>query len=243
MIAGRSWYLHGLSGSFQFREVLDGLVRRWRRHPRQGVQRKLNSVHLGSSYGGYAVCTDRLDASSIVYSAGIGEDISFDLALIERVGCTVYGFDPTPRSIAWVHAQQLPAGFVLRPFGLADYDGVASFLPPDNAAHVSHTLMARDDDRRERVDLPVRRLTTLMRELGHERIDVLKMDIEGAEYAVIDDLVANNIRPRQLLLEFHHQLPGIALGRSEAALDSLNHVGYRVFDMQPTGRELSLILG
>ena len=197
---------------------------------------------MGSSYGGYAVCTDGLDPSSIVYSVGIGEDISFDLALIERIGCTVFGFDPTPKSIAWVRSQQLPKSFVMHPWGLADYDGVASFLPPANSAHVSHTLLERSSDDRARIELPVRRLITLMRELGHERIDVLKMDIEGAEYAVIDDLCASDVRPRQLLLEFHHQLPGIELAKSEAALDRLNAAGYRIFDMQPTGRELSLIL-
>lgn len=218
------------------------LGRRLRGHPRHGVQRVLPKVHLGSAYGGYALCTEGLDSSSIVYSVGLGEDISFDLALIERVGCMVYGFDPTPRSIAWVRAQTLPASFVLLPFGLADYDGVASFTPPANPAHVSHSLVARAEDGRDRIDLPVRRLATLMQELGHRHIDVLKMDIEGAEYAVIDDLCASDIRPRQLLLEFHHQLPGISLARSEAALDRLNDAGYRIFDLQPTGRELSLVL-
>ena len=224
------------------RDGLLGLVRRMRGRPRHGVQRALAASHLGSDYGGYALSLEALQPSSIVYSVGIGEDVSFDLALIERVGCTVHGFDPTPRSLAWVQAQALPETFVMHPWGLADHDGVARFLPPKNSAHVSHTLLDRADDARERIELPVRRLATVMRELGHGRIDVLKMDIEGAEYSVIDDLLAGQIRPRQLLLELHHQLPGIELARSERALDQLNSAGYRIFDIQPTGRELSLIL-
>jgi len=231
--------MSGLGG--KARDAIFGLTRRLRGHPRHGVQRELPGVHLGSSYGGYKIYLDRLDAGAIVYSVGIGEDISFDLALIERIGCVVHGFDPTPRSIAWVAAQQLPASFVMHPWGLADYDGVASFLPPLNSEHVSHTLLQRAGDSRPRIELPVRRIATIMQELGHTRLDVLKIDIEGAEYAVIDDLVASGIRPGQILLEFHHQLPGIELARSEGALDRLNAAGYRIFDIQATGRELSLI--
>jgi FkbM family methyltransferase len=231
-----------MPGLEKARTAILGMTRRLRGRPRHGVQQTLPSAHLGSSYGGYKVYLDELDAGSVVYSLGIGEDISFDLGLMERVGCTVHGFDPTPRSIAWVAAQQLPASFVMHPWGVAEYDGVASFLPPVNSAHVSHTLLQREGDPRRRIELPVRRLATIMQELGHARLDVLKMDIEGAEYAVIADFVANGIRPRQLLLEFHHQLPGIALARSEAALERLNAAGYRIFDVQATGREFSLIL-
>ena len=34
---------------------------------------------------------------------GCGEDISFDLGLIEMFDCDVYGFDPTPKSIDFVN--------------------------------------------------------------------------------------------------------------------------------------------
>jgi hypothetical protein len=66
------------------------------------VQARVPCHGLGTEYGRHTVCTDRLGPDSIVYSFGLGEDISFDLELIERTGATVYGFDPTPRSIAWV---------------------------------------------------------------------------------------------------------------------------------------------
>ncbi len=42
-----------------------------------------------------------------------------------------------------------------------------------------------------------------MRREGIENIRVLKMDIEGAEFAVIDRLVNSALRPRILLVEFH----------------------------------------
>ncbi|HKP59158.1 MAG TPA: FkbM family methyltransferase [Polyangiales bacterium] len=222
------------------RDSLLGLGRRLRGEPRHAPPVELPKQRLGTPYGGYAVATELLDAGSVVYSFGIGEDVSFDLALIERFGCQVHAFDPTPRSLAWVRSQQLPPQFSVHPFGLADYDGIASFAPPKNPAHVSFNQLAAGRDT-SRVELPVRMLSTVMRELGHERLDVLKLDIEGGEYGVLDALGAGSIRPRQILVEFHHQLRGISVSKTERSLELLAGLGYRIFDRQSGGHEFSLL--
>ncbi|HEX7718479.1 MAG TPA: hypothetical protein VF389_01635, partial [Woeseiaceae bacterium] len=46
--------------------------------------------------GGWWFHPDTLHIDSIVYSFGIGEDVEFDLFLIERFGLVVHAFDPTP---------------------------------------------------------------------------------------------------------------------------------------------------
>lgn len=222
--------------------AFSGLGRRLRGKPRQGVELAAASVRLGTEYGGYAVVLERLGPQSVVYSLGLGEDISFDLELIERCGCEVYGFDPTPRSIAWVKAQNPPARLHVRELGVAAYDGTASFTPPANPEHISHRMSAANGGAGE-IRFEVRKLSTLMRELGHQRLDLLKMDVEGAEYDVVDDLLESGLQPSQLLLEFHHGMYGIELSRTEATLDKLRSAGYRIFDAQPTGREFSLLSG
>jgi FkbM family methyltransferase len=226
--------------NFAVRRALSGLGRRLTGKPRQGVERKLPCVRLGTEYGGYAVLKDSIKADSIVYSFGIGEDISFDLALIAECGCEVFGFDPTPRSIAWVRSQNPPAGFRVRQLGVASYDGKASFAPPKDPTHISHSMSAPGTS--GRVEFEVRRLSTLMKELGHERLDLLKMDVEGAEYDVIEDLLSQGLRPPQILVEFHHGMHGIAVSKTEASLAALAAAGYAIFDVQPTGHEFSLAL-
>ena len=42
-----------------------------------------------------------------------------------------------------------------------------------------------------------------MRELGHDRIDLLKLDIEGAEYELLDAMFESDIRPMVMCIEFH----------------------------------------
>src|SRR5262245_25223332 len=135
---------------------------------------------IGTSYGSHTILRGRLNARSIVYSCGVGEDVSFDLGLIERYGCRVHAFDPTARSIAWARANVDHLLWTLHPVGIAASDGEAVFTPPDNQSHVSFFRAADDASRdREVVRLTVRSLPSIMRELSHDRIDLLKMDIEG----------------------------------------------------------------
>ncbi len=75
------------------------------------VQTRCKKIWYGNGYGGFYVNPDLLNSSSIVYSIGIGEDISFDLDVIKNHSSTVFGFDPTPRSLQWVNSQQFPSNF------------------------------------------------------------------------------------------------------------------------------------
>lgn len=53
----------------------------------------------GTEYGGFYIPVDiKLDQDSIVYSFGVGEDVSFDVEIAGTFNCNVYLFDPTPRS-------------------------------------------------------------------------------------------------------------------------------------------------
>jgi len=223
-------------------DAFSGIGRRLSGKPRHGLDLKLPFVHLGTEYGGYGVVLESLPSDAVVYSFGLGEDISFDLALLERAPCRVFGFDPTPRSVAWVKAQNPPAAFEVRELGVAEYDGVASFAPPANPEHISHSMLRGAAVDARRVEFQVRRLTTLMAELGHHELDVLKMDVEGAEYAVLADLLTSGVRPRQILVEFHHGMYEIPVSRTEQSLEALRAAGYCIFDAQPTGREFSLLL-
>ena len=192
---------------------------------------------FGSEYGGWDVAVKKMNKDSIVYSFGVGEDVSFDLALLGRFGLTVHAFDPTPKSITWVKRQEFPKNFIFHEYGIADFDGNASFNPPVNPEHVSHTLLDRPETKDRAIAVPVKRLSTIMKELGHSRIDLLKMDVEGAEYGVIIDAVQSAIRPEQLLVEFHHKFPNVGIAKTEEAVSELRKMGYKLFSVSRTGDE------
>jgi FkbM family methyltransferase len=205
------------------------------------------SVLLGSRYGGWSVLPDLLGSESIVYGFGVGEDISWDAAMIDRFGVTVHAFDPTPRSVAWIRRQQLPARFVFHEIGLADFDGEASFVMRNPTPGWSSFDLANTTG----VESPsfgiarglVARLETIAQKLGHKHVDVLKLDIEGAEYVVLPDMLMGKILPEQLLVEFHYS-DGSAnrLAQTAALIQKLNEVGYRLFARSPVGHEFSFVL-
>lgn len=206
------------------------------------VQVHCTTITLGTDSASWCICPTGLSENSVIYSFGVGTDISFDLEMIRRFGVHVHAFDPTPRSIAWVRSQALPGEFVFHEYGISDHDGNAVFHPPENCGFVSYSIFSRGSSETT-VEAPVSRLATIMKSLGQEGIDVLKMDIEGAEYDVVSDLLASDIFVRQLLVEFHHCWKDVGLQRTRDAIRSLNGAGYRIFHVSPRGSEYSFIRG
>jgi FkbM family methyltransferase len=196
---------------------------------------------FGSDYGGYELITTGLDADSIVYSFGVGEDASFDVALIERFGLVVHAFDPTPKSMTWVKEQGFSDRYIMHGYGIADFDGTASFNPPENPDHVSHTLLDRPTTQDKAITVPVKRLCSIMKALGHRRIDVLKLDVEGAEYTVIDDIQRSDVRPGQILVEFHHRFPGVGMRKSRKAIAKLRRMRYGIFSVSANNEEFCFV--
>jgi FkbM family methyltransferase len=202
-------------------------------------QTSIPTVTLGNSNASFTICPDFINASSIVYSVGVGTDISFDLELIKKFNLKIFAFDPTPKSIDWIKGQFLPDNFSFHPFGLAKEGGVIDLFLPENNNHVSGSIISHHSDSSIKVEM--KSLLQLMNLLGHTKIDVLKMDIEGAEYGVIDHILEKNIEISQLLVEFHHRMPGISKELTKNALQKLNAGGFRVFHISPSGEEYSLI--
>jgi len=198
------------------------------------------TLTFGNPGAAWTFCPESLSESGIVYSLGVGEEISFDRELIHRFRAAVHAFDPTPRSAAWLRTQTLPDQFVFHPYGVAAQDGLRRFIPPRNRRHVSHTLLERDSPW-DAIEVPVQRLATIMQTLGHSRIDLLKMDIEGAEYEVVGDLLDSGIAVEQLLIEFHHRWPEVGIARTKNAIDRLNHAGYRIFSVSASGEEYGFL--
>ncbi len=202
---------------------------------------KLGHENFGSEFGGWDIFIDDINKDSVVLSFGLGEDITFDTELIERFNLKVHGFDPTPKSIDWIESQTLSNNFVLHKTGLADFNGTIDFNPPDDPNHVSHTILERSSTNSSSIKAPVKNINTIVSELELDEIDIIKMDIEGAEYSVITDFVSTNVRPKQLLIEFHHRFPGVGVSKTANAINEIRAMGYRLFCISPRGEEYSFI--
>lgn len=196
---------------------------------------------LGTEYGGWPLLAST-QRGAVVYSFGIGEDISFDLGAIECFGCFVSGFDPTPTSVAWVKTQTLPEQFTFHPIGIAAQNGEAEFFPPAIEGHVSFSANPSKARAGESVKAPVMRLETIFSRFNYPPPVILKMDIEGFEYDVIPDIMDGSLRPKQFLVEFHHDLYGFQKDDTLLAVEKLRSAGYKIFYVATSGREYGFCL-
>jgi len=195
--------------------------------------------------GGWWFTPQGLGSDSIVYSLGVGDDIEFDISLIEKYGVRVHAFDPTPSSIDMLDGRDLPQQFEFHPWAVTAADGSLTFYPrlkkDGTKSDVMYTMIAEDETREDAIEVPAYSLSTISEKLGHQQIDLMKMDIEGAEYEVLDGLLASPIKPTQLLVEFHHRFPGIGLEKTADVIERLRRAGYKVFAISEIGREISFL--
>jgi FkbM family methyltransferase len=160
--------------------------------------------------------------------------------MIDRYGLTVHAFDPTPLALQWARSQKLPPSFHLHELGVAGYDGTALFQPPSKSKFESFSLV-RTSGVGSPIHAPVRRFQTLTGMLGHSRVDVVKMDIEGAEYPVLRDIIGSSTEVGQILVEFHHRWREIGAGQTRDAIRELAAAGYQVAAVSAAGTEYTFV--
>jgi len=215
---------------------------RFRRHKLKQLGIEPVSCKTSALYGGdhgWVVDESLLNRESVIYSVGVGSNIDFDIELINSFGATVHAFDPTPRSIEWVKNQQLPKHFIFHPFGLSAENGHMDFFPPSKASSTHFSPIDRYGDTNNIVRAPVKDIDTIASELKHKEIDLLKMDIEGAEYEVIEALPKNRVAINQILIEFHHMYKGVPISKTVDAISALNNLGFELFNISQRTYEFS----
>jgi FkbM family methyltransferase len=203
---------------------------------------KCKNKWYGNIYGGFYVSTQFLGPNSIIYSFGIGEDISFDKAIIKNHNCNVFGFDPTPKSIMWIKNQDLPANFNFYDFGIGNKSGFVDFYLPKNPEYISGSYIIQNNvNSLEKIVVKMKSFEDIINELGHKHIDILKMDIEGAEYDVIDSILNTKIPINQFLIEFHDRLFENGKVQTQEVIGKLKSNGYGIFAISDSFEEISFI--
>lgn len=201
---------------------------------------------FGSTGGCFPVRTDTIDANAplIVYSFGVGEDLSFSQQILQTYSnAHVYAFDPTPKAVAYVAGHPISRNprFHFAQCGIADQNGDAVFHLPKNENYVSGSILSHDGVQEQGISVQMKTLSTIMSELGHTHIDILKMDIEGSEYSVIPNILVEQCSFSQLCMEHHHRFLPDGKEKTYNLLRLLNKNGYFVASVLDSGEELLLV--
>jgi FkbM family methyltransferase len=197
------------------------------RDPVSGIKisKRKDLAKIGTGYGGWIVPKTVFKNNPICYCVGAGEDVTFDCELAEKYGGKVFIFDPTPR--AKKHFKELVyrvknpkkrkkgkkgvifydlskkglSGIKFLDYGISEASGKMKFFAPKNKKHVSYSV-ANLDKTESFIVAKFRRLSEVMREKKHKKLDLLKLDIEGAEYGVINSLIEDKLNIKVIAVEF-----------------------------------------
>ena len=210
-------------------------------------------LRFGSDHGGWTIPAWAASTGGVAVCVGAGEDISFDVAL-NKAGFTVYTLDPTPRAKEHVQAVLRAAGggpapsinqsptekydlkgfarnrFTFAEVGLWNENTTMRFYAPKNPAHVSHSIvnLQRTD---EFFEAKCQTLAAFCVSHQIEKIDILKLDVEGSEYAVLGNILKNESLPGVLCVEFdelRNPLDGGLMDRIAKIVDAMQAAGYRL---------------
>lgn len=171
----------------------------------------------------------------IVYSFGIGEDLSFSQGILDAFPqARVYAFDPTPKAIHYAekHPLSRDSRFTFLPYGISDTCGKQTFYLPKNEDYVSGSMVQYDGVSEEKqISVEMRTLGALMEQLGHQHIDILKLDIEGSEFQVIPQILESGCVVPQLCVEQHFCFFPDGKEKMRALVKLLNQHGYYIAEM------------
>jgi len=181
----------------------------------------------------HPICLDEFlpkAGKCIVYDFGIRANPEFGATLLgPPFHCQVFAFDPSPITKEWytsTEAKELRQNpnYTLFHFGaggvngevtLNEYDwGQVSILRNprtikrncNDDPKALHCQVNKDTVTRKSFQLPVRTLGSIMKELGHTHIDMLKIDVEGSEYMFLEEALDEGTMRKvdQMTIEWHH---------------------------------------
>ncbi len=213
----------------------------WKNYYRYGYIGKNSTLeYYGNELCGWSVNTENLNKDSIVYSVGVGKDITFDLELYNRFQCKIYLFDPTPEVKDWIKDQNLPENAVFLDYGIYDKNSSIEFFPPKNVNYISHSIIQSNDfDVSQGFNVTVKTLKDVIESFDHERIDLLKLDIEGAEYVILKTIITDQIPIKQIIVEFHHRFSAFSYSDTRQAIRLLTQEGYELISISDNGNQIA----
>ncbi len=212
----------------------------------------LAKKQVGTQYGGNVIPENFLNENSVCYLAGAGEDVSFDAALVREYGCEVHIFDPTPKAVEHFHklseaVKNYQTFYVnnnpshiydtteselermhFHALGIWDKEETLKFFTPRDPSHASYSA-TNVQHTNHYIEAKVNSPENIMKMLGHNSIDLLKLDIEGAEVCVVQSMMKNKTDVKVICI-------GLDVGepmQMKSTVDLLAQNNYRMIDANP----------
>lgn len=165
-----------------------------------------------------------LSENSIVFDVGgyMGE---WSLKIVDRYNPHIYVFEPVPEfySIIVERFRGNPKVSVYN-FGLSNIDMIAKMSVSKDGSSV-----CRDGD--DKIDIYLKDIFSFQNKEGINKIDLIKINIEGGEYPLLKRMIETNIieKCNDIQVQFHNFYPNAIALRNEIR-DSLQKTHFLTYD-------------
>ncbi len=150
-----------------------------------------------------------LSADSIVIDAGCSYEADFSLYMIENYGVKSYAVDPTMKHRPALAAleERYPGQLTHLPLAICATSGTLTFHESKNNESGSlldeHVNVRNDDTISYEVEAVT--IQSLFDRIDGDNVEIMKLDLEGAEYDLLENISRADLEPfQQLFVEFHH---------------------------------------
>lgn len=189
---------------------------------------KINSSEIiGNFQADWCIDPASLQEYPVLFSGGAGNDISFEQLFIEKFNGYVYLYDPSPTGRHTFNKYNGPDKIIYHSTALGKTNLGVKMAEPKDPQEGSWTIPQNNGGNFEEFESVS--LVDEISRYGFKYVDVVKLDIEGFEYDVLDDLLDSNIVVKQILVEFHDFFQNVSVWQSIKMRSKLRKKGYVCF--------------
>jgi len=201
----------------------------------QGATLRLGNAERGNDDGGWNVCSGKKwppPDGCVVYSFGSNYDFTFERSAAS-MGCEVHVWDPTMPGFAGSPEDEIQKQM----YGITFHDAGLSAAPAEPRCERASCLSPTG-----RFDCQcswrMESVESAMQRLGHIKLELLKLDVEGAEWEPLDAMTSGKAPflgqdvVRQLLVELHfghRSSRGLSPERGQQVLRRIRETGLKLW--------------
>ena len=168
-----------------------------------GYRRSMFDFMAATAEDPEILTTFDIDETSSVVDAGAFDGVWSGL-IADRYGCSIHAFEPAPPAIAAMEPALAGKSVTLHCVALGASDTHAALVLGGPGSWIGTGEVVAGS-----VGVEVRDVAAVFEELGLDEIDLLKLNVEGSEFDILDRLQETAWLPRIriLLIQFHEWHP------------------------------------
>jgi len=195
--------------------------------------KRLNIKFLKPNY----VYINKFNSSSVVIDVGCGFDADFSSYMIKKYELTSFGVDPTKKHKDCLEKISQRTKKRFKPVFLAVSSKNGEVLFSESEENVSGSILKDHinvkNDRTSSYKVRSVTVRELMKYLKLKRADFLKLDLEGAEYNLIEKTPSADWKKfDQIFIEFHHHcIDRYTPQDTKKMVNLIKLIGFKIFSI------------